>query len=71
MFIPAAGLLACGKRADSDVAEGRVASRGVAYVPGVGVEPTRSFERALLRRLRLPFRHPGLRGCYPGYDAEP
>ena len=40
-------------------------------MPGVGLEPTRPFGLALLRRLRLPFRHPGLRGCYPGYDAEP
>ena len=31
-------------------------------VPGVGIEPTYSFEWGILSPLRLPFRHPGL-GC--------
>src|SRR5690349_17882794 len=31
-------------------------------VPGEGVEPSRYFYRRILSPLRLPFRHPGLRG---------
>src|SRR6478672_8987583 len=40
-------------------------------VPGVGFEPTCPLGPACLRRLRIPFRHPGLHrsGCYRRYDA--